>query len=318
MKALKEFSMNVKHQPISPAEMNKELLISKCNFFVEVHIWPLLNKLNPQNWLTNFKQNEMEYAVHLLNSFMYFSDEIVDAMFVAAFHNLSNKIRGGSTFLNGKANWQSFLDTLIITPVTGETPNVSDSGNQFARKARKLLAIRESQLMDQKKCIEAIISDGLKPVVFVDDFVGSGEQFLTMWNREMQLESSGSISFKKIAEIKNNKFFYCPVICTEYGYDRIRNYCPEVVINPAHILSNRYSALANDSVIWPKHLQNSAYKFLHATSVRAGLGQNCSTNDWRGFHNLGLAIAFDDSVPDATLPIFYWEENGWKPLIKRT
>jgi hypothetical protein len=41
-------------------------------------------------------------------------------------------------------------------------------------------------------------------------------------------------------------------------------------------------------------------------------------NDWQGFHKLGLALAFQHCVPDATLPLFYWEHNEWHPLIRRT
>jgi hypothetical protein len=57
-----------------------------------------------------------------------------------------------------------------------------------------------------------------------------------------------------------------------------------------------------------------------AVSARIGIPDSggAVVNDWQGFHCLGLSLAFYDSVPDATLPIFYWEENGWNPLIKKT
>ena len=40
--------------------------------------------------------------------------------------------------------------------------------------------------------------------------------------------------------------------------------------------------------------------------------------DWEGFHKLGLGLAFEHSTPDASLPIFYSQVNGWAPLVRRT
>ena len=37
-----------------------------------------------------------------------------------------------------------------------------------------------------------------------------------------------------------------------------------------------------------------------------------------GFHDLGLTIAFEHSVPDATLPIFWADGSNWKPLYRRS
>lgn len=309
-----------KHQLMSPAQMTKELLISKCDYFIDVQVWPKKTVLDSDSWLENFNNTEMEHAVHLLNSFLYISDELINSMFIASFHSLSNRIRAtNASYLTAKASWQSFVDTIIITPITGEEPNPSDSGNLFARKARKWLNIKEEQVMDQIKCLQTLVNGSTNPVVFVDDFVGSGEQFLATWRRKVELNPSGSISFSDISSARRSRFFYCPIICTEPGYLRLQQECPEIILSPAHILSKKYSAIENDSVIWPDHLKQSAYDFLFNASVRAGIKDtHGGVDDWRGFNKLGLAIALGDSVPDATLPIFYWEKNGWKPLIRRT
>jgi hypothetical protein len=68
---------------------------------------------------------------------------------------------------------------------------------------------------------------------------------------------------------------------------------------------------------WPEHLKTSATDWLYETSRRAGIVDGY-THGWKGFHDLGLALAFDGSVPDATLPLFHWEEGSWTPLVRRT
>lgn len=293
--------------------LTKEFILSKCDYFVDVQLWPLKSNISTELWLSNFQDDEMEHAVHLLNSFLYFSDQLVNTMFAAGFQMLSNIIRKkGDSLLTARTNWSSFFDNLVITTVTGEIPNISDSGYSFARKARQLLGVDESRLMSQEDCIKLLIDKGHRPVIFVDDFIGSGNQFIETWNRKISVSNSSMVSYKDLSSMHGSRFYYCPVICTEYGYNRILRACPEVVLFPVHVLSQRYCALANDSIVWPDHLRKTAKKFLETASKRAGI------SDWQGFHRLGLAIAFEHGVPDATLPIFYWEDNGWKPLVKGT
>jgi len=304
---------------ISPTMVDRGLILSKCEYFVDVQLWPIQSILNPVRWLENFQESEMEYALSLLNSFLYFSNYLTDQMFIAAFQGISNKIRErGGLFRRIESSWRSFVDRVIITAVTGEIPNITDSGHIYARKARNLLRIEEQRIKDTKNTLQKLISLGPRPVIFVDDFVGSGNQFIETWSRIFDLGNSISLSFKALASIKGNEFYYIPLICTEYGFSRIRDKCPEVILSPTHVLSSRYNALDENSIIWPNHLRPTAVDFLRQVSDRAGIPDtNGGENDWRGFHKLGLTVSFEDSVPDATLPIFYWEENGWKPLIQK-
>jgi len=312
-------TLSTKPQSISPAEMTKELVISKCDYFVDVQLWPIKSVINPNLWLSNFSSDEMIYATHLLNSFLFYSEQLVNLMFIASFQMLSNDIRNdGDSFLNTLISWNSFVDNIIITPVTGEDPNISDSGFAFARKARQQLGIKEAQLMSQEQALQLLVDEGPRPVIFVDDFVGSGDQFIRTWKRQVRINST-NITYEDLSSGSGFSFYYCPLICTEYGYNRLRTTCPDVNLRPVHTLPTCYSALETDSIIWPPYLLNDAINFIKKASERARIpDNNGSVNDWRGYNKLGLTIAFAHSVPDATLPIFYWNKNGWKPLIQRT
>ena len=154
-------------------------------------------------------------------------------------------------------------------------------------------------------------------VVFVDDFVGSGNQFVETWYRTYRTPYE---SFKALAPMSRAKFYYCPAFCTQLGLRRINQECQEVSVNPGVFIPDNYGALAANSVVWPSHLKNTAEDFLRTASARAGIPDTGGTepDDWRGFASLGLTVAFENSVPDATLPITYWEQNGWRPLMRRT
>src|SRR5262249_13559651 len=143
--------------------------------------------------------------------------------------------------------WNRFVDTVVITAVQGETPNITDSGFTFARKARQNLQIEQQRIMDVRGTLELLTRGHTFPVVFVDDFVGSGNQFVETWQREFEIDGV-SMSFERFCMSNHSQFYYCPLVCTQVGYSRIRSECGNVVISPGHLLPSRYSALAADSI----------------------------------------------------------------------
>ena len=103
-------------------------------------------------------------------------DHLVDQLFRSAFQNLSNVLFGEEWPESGVVceGWRRFCNRALITIVQGENPNPSDSGWLFARKARQTLGIDQDQLREPREVV-AMLADGFSgPVVFVDDFVGSG------------------------------------------------------------------------------------------------------------------------------------------------
>jgi hypothetical protein len=302
-------------QSIRPAVVSSAFVLMKCNYFVDVQLWPILSRVNPELWLTNFRENELEHAVQLLNGFLYYSNVLVEELFKSAFQRLSTKIGClQKPYAQALAHWDSFRRNLIVTYVTGETPSETDSGFIFARMARQALGISEKQIMSPLHVLETLMAEGPRPVVFVDDFVGSGNQCADTWGREVNVANGTTSSFAKYSATTGGAFYYCPIVCTDLGRQVIGDRCPGLQLWPAHYLSTRYSAISSDSLIWPERLWPSALDFLMSVSKRAGIPDD----QWAGFNDLALTLAFEHCVPDATLPIFYSERNGWHPLVRRT
>lgn len=301
--------------PILPAKVPKDFVLSKCEYFVNVQLWPIETRLNPKGWLENFTNDEMDHAVHLLNAFAYFSSHLVTELLRAAFQGLSKfYVSASASYAQNEAAWSHFRKSLLITYVTGETPNATDSGLLFARLARQHLAIEEERIVSPEIALAELLTNGPRPIVFVDDFVGSGQQFVKTWHREVVLPNGQRTSFDRVSRIRGTSFFYCPLICAHLGQRTIEHACKAVRLVPAHFLSEQYSALSQASLVWPERLQPTSEAFLEKASKRAGVPDE----EWRGYCDLGLAVAFEHCVPDATLPLFYFEQNGWRPLIKRT
>ena len=291
-----------------PTDLTREYLIGKCEYFSSIGIWPRKDVLDPEGWLGNFLPEEVDHALYLLNAFTYFAKNMVDQIFSTSIRSIGR--------LMTKEQWAEFLSSAIVTLVTGEEPNVTDSGHVYVRKARTL-GIPGKRIISPEDAFNQIQRGFNGAVVFVDDFVGSGNQFKATWCRTFRTPCE---SFKALAPTSQTKFYYCPAFCTQFGLEQINRACPGVAVNPGVFIPDNYGALAPDSIVWPSHLRSTAEEFLRTASARAGIPDTGGTEpaDWRGFASLGLTIAYEDSVPDATLPIMYWVDDCWRPLMRRT
>ena len=301
---------------LSAHVVDQHFVTSKVDFLQDIHLWPARNTIDPSAWLNNFRTSEQPYALNLLNMFLYYNDALIDALLEGAMQNLSAIVVPRATdFEDARAQWSSFLNCLVITYVEGEEPNPTDSGYIFARKARQVLGISQTQIKSPGQALQMLRDNPHRAVIFVDDFVGSGNQILNTWNRKYDLGDGKAQSFRSIATPRTN-IFYIPVIATSYGLSRLRSPCEHLNTYPAHELSDDYSLISPNSVLWPDQLKPHAVEFLFEASKRAGITSDQAVN-WRGFHNLGLSVAFEHSVPDATIPLFWWSRNGWFPLKER-
>jgi hypothetical protein len=302
-----------------PMRVSEEFVRAKCAYFVDVQLWPVHAELNYEGWLRNFGPDEMEYAVHLLNAFQYFTDRLINQMFAAAFQRISSHISDpAAPPLVVQNEWRQFLDEVVVTYVEGEEPSVTDSGYTFARKARQILGLPEHRISGPAEALlDASRTSTSRHIVFVDDFVGTGDQFVSTWERNYTLPGEGKLSFSQLVARAPINAYYCTVMNAKHGQDRITHAYPDVTLVPAHVLLPQYSAVTGNSYIWPDHLRATALDFLQQASERAGIPL-VGPKQWKGYKGLGLTIAFSHSVPDATLPLFYWEENGWTPLLRRS
>ncbi|HEX4693557.1 phosphoribosyltransferase-like protein [Sphingomonas sp.] len=303
-------------------ELNVALLSEKCSDFAKFQIWPLRTRLDARAWLGNFQDDDLPLARHLLNAFMYFNDDLTRQLFVAALQGIGvlqpwRARRRGNIF----DDWSTFLQSASLTYVTGEIPNPADSGHLFARAARDHAGVSEEQILNPVEALERIAIRGDRsPVVFVDDFVGSGDQFTETWERRYDIGGK-SYSFSEAASDADRagtplEVYYAPAVCTMYGLDNIKRRCPGVEISAGNILDQRYNVFHPDSLVWPAELVADGQALVRRLSVALGLPEDESEWGLFGYHGLGLAIGFAHKTPDATIPLFRYRAEHWRPLVK--
>ena len=300
---------------LPPHPMSEELVLAKLRYFTEVQLWPITSRLDPVSWLRNFRDEERPYAVHILNVFLHLSDPIIDAIFVATIRSLASDVASCATS-SGDAHslWRNFLSSIRVTYVQGENPRPTDSGHLFSRRAR-LLRIPESRILRPDEALDYITHNPLDPLLFVDDFVGSGSQMERTWMREFtNVESTQGLSFQDVVG-PEHYVVYVPIVSTVIGAERLKESCRHLRIFPGHLLDERYSLLSDKSVLWPPNLKGGVSDALYSASVRAGITESESVG-WKGFCDLALPISFSHGVPDATLPLVWWDQGDWAPLVR--
>ena len=298
--------------PFLPTRVDEDFVLRKCRYFSKVALWERRASLSPESWLNNFEVDEREYAVSLLNAFLYFSNDLMLELLRGAFHGLSRTLFAGRT--DRIEAWRDFADRAVFTPVRADIGDPAESGLEWTSRWKKDLHLADGKTVWSEEAMRRLLDDPTVPVVFLDDFVGSGRQMRAMWEREINVVGKGgSYTFVGIAAETGASLIYTPALCTAFGRRELAKHCPTLYVNPGNEITDQHNALGDDSVIWPEEHRAGARQFVEAASARAGIpAELCE-----GYERLGLVLGYGQSVPDATLPLIYWEEDGWQPLMKR-
>ncbi|OAV63850.1 hypothetical protein Barb6XT_03023 [Bacteroidales bacterium Barb6XT] len=292
--------------------------IDKATFFRSLQVWPLDEVLNYKGWLNNFSDpEERKIACLILDFFMFYPKNMLNQMLKSVVGY------AGYIFASHFSDWEhdDFKNRCIYSFIPGETINPTDSGHIYVRKLRNSLGIPEERIVAYSELYSILENSTTNfPVIFVDDFVGSGAQCDKAWN-----DNRGGLrryTLSEIATTSGHKFVYAPLIVNKMGYDRICNECTGLTLVPSHILNDEYNLFNQKCICWKGDidLYDKGTQLIIEKSRDLGIP---STNgdeviDVKGFGEQGLALAFDDDgVPDAIPAIFYWCADNWTPLIKK-
>lgn len=289
-------------------------VLEQCAALKSAGVWLPEPTIRPRAWLENFEEQERLAAAALLDHFVFFSDRLADLLFEASFDAL------GRTFWQAAvepktttAQFRALLGEAYITRVEGEKPNPTDSGYLYCRKVRQLMRVNEDRIVDPAKALEHALSGA--PVIFVDDFVGSGDQMLKTWTR-----SYGPSSFADVHRQRPFPATYLCMVSTEHGIRMVESNSP-VRVFAAHVLGPRFSLPGfTYSPQLPSDIAQRVNQLLIKYAPLLELDQYMRQDDFPvfGYKRLSVAVGFQHSVPDATLPLF-WARGGrdWTPLVER-
>lgn len=293
-----------------------DAVLRKCDALKRSGLWAPEPKVRPRAWLANFQPDEKITAAVLLDHFVYYSAAAVDRLLHTGYQNLCDEL----VAKYGGHKARTLLREAIFTRVEGEDPNPTDSGNLFCRKARQILMIPEERVVEPIEAL-SLAADG-RPVVFIDDFVGSGDQFLKTWSHEYY--NKPPHSFCKLQAIRPFIPIYLSLLATNYGLSRISRDAQQVQVVATHTVATDYSVkniTRNPVTPMIPDLSEKIELLLSKYAPSLSVPRYMNALKWRtlGYHELGLLVTFDHSTPDASLPLLWADgPTGWTPLVRRT
>ena len=287
-------------------------VLARCEALKRAGMWLSEPTIRPRAWIENFDNEDKILAAQLLERFVFYNQRLTDSLLITSFYSISDGLCKGPTAPPRDRLLQA-LPEAVFTPVSGETPNPTDSGYFLCRRARQVLNISENQIKAAPDALREAAYG--RPIVFVDDFIGSGDQFLTTWR-----DIKSGASFEQIHQKVRFPAIYISLVGTESGISHIGEHAPAVAICVTHKIDNR-------GTLWG--LQSTNVSLYHQIdSLLTKYAPRLTPNDQYmhqaqfmkyGYKHRGLFFAFEHSVPDATLPIFWCRGvNNWEPLIERT
>ena len=188
------------------------------------------------------------------------------------------------------------------------------SGAHLARLFADVAGIYVDNVIEKGKISAELASrDDIQAIVFIDDFVGTGNSAIE-YIKEIfhDLESAGIETFPKLV--------FASVVAYVDGWAKLQNNIASlkmpIELHTCEILDKRHQCFSDDSAIFMNQLERE-----QAQEIATEIGFKLEKRNPLGYGNLQLALVFEHGCPNNSLPIL-WDESSsnefkWRPLFKR-
>ena len=187
----------------------------------------------------------------------------------------------------------------LVPAITSYHPPTKSS-TEILRFMKRHFRVWENWIVNPWN-IEAEIKKGVRAFIFIDDFLGTGQQFV-----EVITDSS----LEDI--IKTSLIAYAPLTAHSQGIEHLNTNFPQLKMTYSEKLSkNAHSFFSN----FFKDEQDEAKAFyLDMLSQR---GINYEAGNQFGWGDMELTFAFEHAAPDNSLQLIHLRHSNCDPLFNR-
>jgi hypothetical protein len=276
---------------------------------IQTGIWDGMDLGQARAWFRQFETVDAPLlGGFLLDSLLYRSKAQLESILGGLLSNsqlFDPTLKYDTEFLDCLRN--KWHDPLVrLCPVIKVHGSPTKSGPYILRLAARSLGISESwmawpQSLDQLKI-------PLKTVVLVDDFCGSGTQF-SEFVRDCGVESF-------MSSRPDCQVFYLVAAAHKHGIKFIESNFPKIKVLSGETLTvennffggSAFGTSRNQLITTELHRQ---YKdVIDKCKIASSIGPY-------GFGELALTYAFAHGTPNNSLPIYWFENEHWSPLVQR-
>lgn len=189
---------------------------------------------------------------------------------------------------------------------------VSKSGARFARIFADEASIYVDNIIEKGKLLHRISNDhSIKALVFIDDFVGTGNS-LAAYLEQMDLELS------KLLIEKGIKVVCVAVVACQEGVKAIQERIPHLNVpidfHYLELLNEQDKAFSESSRVFPEPQERDL-----ARRLALQHGKLLEKDHPLGYGDLEALVVFEQNCPNNNLPILYKDsiQHKWTAIFKR-
>jgi hypothetical protein len=253
----------------------------------------VVSALSIIQWLNNFEKNEIKLAIDLLSKLTVYTSYEIEESLNTNFIKLYPKIENN--------------EIVIIHPI-GEFGKSGSLISYFVQKTNFFQKNRKKIILTSSINNSLLEAGKVYDIVLIDDFIGTGKTIIDYYNNSIK-DFRGSVR-----EIHLN----C-VAGIDFGVSKVKPLFDRVSVEKSHIFKKAFSG-SSSYFGYRKFYDHRAlsYKYGEKLSRKVRLKNGTlKSSHALGFNNSQGLVAFSYGSPNNSLPIFWANKDGWKPLIPR-
>jgi hypothetical protein len=237
------------------------------------------------DWLDQFAEEHRDVAARLLDVVDFYSMDRISGAFRAALDALSGWHK---TIAQRTGKWR----------FTGLARSAGESADAMMHRFRVANGLDSRKYNDLFIHPSQILLEKLGPddtLVFIDDFVGTGDSVCTAWEE----------SFAELVPDIGNLFLIV-VAAIGDGRKRVGDNTSLTCV-AGQELTDRDNFFADECGTFTKAEKTAILRYC----------ERAHRKEPKGYGDCGLVVVFQHRSPNNTLPIFYADHNRWTGLFPR-
>lgn len=253
-------------------------------------------------WLEQFgRKSDQRLMFRILQKLRIFSEDEVRSSMKAAHGTVTRGIVNRVAHKQVK-RWQSVLVGYLDGP--------AKSGAYFAKIYADENEMFSDNVVEKSQLKMALTKrEDVEAVVFVDDFVGTGESAC----RYLDAIAAECL---QLLQQRNVRVFLMAVAGTEDGIRKTQEHLGLIGLDAVIHVGTRFGpedmCFGPESVVFPDANERS-----RAQDVAEQVGRKLCRRDPLGYGGSQAAVVFSHNCPNNSLPILWEKRDDWTPLFRR-
>jgi len=258
-------------------------------------------------WLEQFgKPSKQRVMYKVLQKVYFFSDSVIREKL----NELDSLVREGLT--RTLARKQRKRGDIIVSYYD----HMGKSSSHFAYLFADEAGIYVDNVVAKNDIIDKLSKSDIQAIVFIDDFVGTGESAVKYLKEIDQMLVS---ALSRNQSGNPTKIVFAVIVANKNGWSKVEKETEKL---STQIILHKCKTLDESDMVFSEHSKvfKSDIDRETARDIALMIGKKLEKDHPLGYGNCELALVFEHTCPNNSLPILWDQSTGkfeWAPLFKR-